>query len=110
MSPTQGKNIGIQQFEALGQSLTNVEWELPAPQEFKPDELPLPALPSLASSFGMMPGALPIANGPCANAAPSPDAPVTEAQWQKVIKMAPWLGNISLHFYVLQVLVLRQYF
>ncbi len=75
----QGKNVTDQEFDAISDLLSTLQWELPAVQEYKND-LPQPALgqaPSKSDSatVAIMP-AVPKANQPC-----------TDSNWGHLNKM-----------------------
>ena len=77
----QGKNIGTEEFGALGDMLAAVQWELPQAQEYKndlvqPEFLGLPAVPKATSDALAVMGSR-----------PDPEGPTSAEQWQKVHKM-----------------------
>ena len=85
----QGKNVNDSEFNAIGNSLGQVNWELPQCEEYKED--------LMQPAFMGMPG-VPLALAPngCAGTAIAPapqpkfdpQAPATDDQWKKLAKMA----------------------
>ena len=83
----QGKNITELEFNALGDMLASMTWELPAVQEYKnelvvPDFLALPGAPASSSNQQML---VPAVRGP------DPADPASKQQWVKIQKMVAWL-------------------
>ena len=77
----QGKNIKEDEFNALGDMLASMSWELPQVQEYKndlaqPEFLGLSGVPASTSQSVVLPGSQPDPAGPC-----------SQQQWAKVQKM-----------------------
>ncbi len=81
---TQGKNIKGDEFQAIGNQLSSLKWELPDVCEFK-DDLPMPVFKNVQPELSTTSSMAAIANGP-----PPADGPVSETQWAKVKQMAAW--------------------
>ena len=83
----QGKNlIKDDEFNAVGDMLAAVKWELPDVQEYRndlaqPDFLGIPAVPTSTSHALVAAASQPDPNGPC-----------TPQQWTKVQKMVACLS------------------
>ena len=80
----QGKNIKTEEFDAIGDLFSKVNWELPLAEEYKNDLVqPL-----------FLDGSVPKS---CSNASvaqqakPDPSSPISREQWTKVDKMVAWL-------------------
>ena len=78
----QGKNIKENEFNALGEMLSSVSWEMPQAQEYQndlvqPDFLDTPGV-SKSTSTSLM---------PLTDKKPDPAGPATDDQWKKVNKM-----------------------
>jgi len=78
----QGKNIKDEEFNALGDMLAQMTWELPQVEEYKndlvqPEFLGQAAVPpSTSQTLAIIPSAQPDPAGPC-----------TAKQWDKATKM-----------------------
>ena len=80
LAPT-WENITDDEFQALGDMLSSMKWELPEVQEYKGDLAQPPFLiQGLANQQANMPAIM--------NKKPSPEDPATDEQWGKVQKMA----------------------
>ena len=80
----QGKNITTDEFDAIGDMLANVDWELPAAQEYKNDLVQPQFLCGGVPKSGSSSLALPPPR-------PQADSPISVEQWAKVDKMVAWL-------------------
>ena len=84
MFSPQGKNVGADEYDAIGNAFSSLLWELPLVQEYKND-LVQPNLPCVSS--------VPFAQSTSVaiqDAIPDPSSPVNEQQWAKVNKMVAW--------------------
>jgi len=77
----QGKNIKDEEFNALGDMLAQMNWELPAVQEYKND--------LIQPDFLGIPSVQPSSSHTLAVQSPQPDplGPCTPKQWANVQKM-----------------------
>lgn len=80
LPPTQGKNITVDEFEALGDMLGSAKWEMCAPEEYKND-LAQPSFLVNQSASNCQLALLP------QQAKPDENGPCTEKQWLKVKAM-----------------------
>jgi hypothetical protein len=78
----QGKNIKENEFNAVGDMLAGMTWELPGVQEYKNDLLQ-PAFLNMPSCPQSNSQAL----VPIPGSKPDPNSPCTPDQWAKVSKM-----------------------
>ena len=84
----QGKNIKKDEFDAIGDMFSKVNWELPMAEEYKNDLVQPQFLPQ------RVPKSLSNAIVP-QQAKPDPNSPVSPEQWTKVEKMVAWLRTIQ---------------
>ena len=81
----QDKNIKKDEFDAIGDMFSKVNWELPMAEEYRNDLLQPQSLglPSVPKSFS---------NALVAQQAKlDPNSPISPGQWTKVEKMVAWL-------------------
>ena len=87
----QGKNIKKEEFDAVGDMLATVNWELPMAEEYKND-LVQPKFPDSGGVPKSGSSALALSQ-----IRPDPNSPISQEQWSKVDKMVAWLrANICL--------------
>ena len=77
----QGKNCSGTEFNALGDMLAGMAWEMPAAEEYKndlvqPDFLDIPGVPKSSTCAVAI-----------AEKKPDPNGPASPEQWKKVDKM-----------------------
>ena len=87
----QGKNVKVETFDAIGDTLKDLKWELPQCEEYKGD-FPQPAFAPMCPMIvgSNAPPQMALGN------APSPQqAPLNDQQWEKVNSMVVMSSEIS---------------